>query len=139
MDILQYQFITPYSICYDFICTRLTSPLPQWYLNGKLAENPVVEPSTDTQVILPTARNRYLESVTVLKTLAVYETSVAVGGTVSYQIDNAATAQSETTATATVAVSNNIVTVTGVAAGTTTVRVYDATSTLVGLIIVTVA
>ena len=37
----------------------------QWLAFGKLAENPVVTPSTSVQVVRPSGANRYLESVTV--------------------------------------------------------------------------
>jgi hypothetical protein len=41
------------------------SPLMGWFAFGKLPENPVVTPSTVTQVIIPSAENRFLQSVTV--------------------------------------------------------------------------
>jgi hypothetical protein len=41
------------------------NPLTVWLTFGKLPENPVITPNTTTQVITPSAINRYLESVTV--------------------------------------------------------------------------
>lgn len=41
------------------------SPLAVWFAFGKLPENPVVTPSTTTQVIIPSAENKFLQSVTV--------------------------------------------------------------------------
>lgn len=41
------------------------SPLARWFAFGKLPENPVVTPTTSTQVIRPSAENRFLETVTV--------------------------------------------------------------------------
>jgi hypothetical protein len=41
------------------------SPLATWFAFGKIAENPVVTPTTSVQVIKPSAVNRYLQSVTV--------------------------------------------------------------------------
>lgn len=41
------------------------SPLVRWLAFGKLPENPVVTPSSSTQVIRPSAENRFLETVTV--------------------------------------------------------------------------
>jgi hypothetical protein len=41
------------------------NPLVNWLAFGKLPENPVVTPSSSTQVIRPSAENRFLESVTV--------------------------------------------------------------------------
>jgi hypothetical protein len=42
-----------------------TRGLIDWLVFGKIGENPVVTPTSSTQVITPTAVNRYLESVTV--------------------------------------------------------------------------
>jgi hypothetical protein len=39
--------------------------LVKWFAFGKLPENPVVTPNTTTQVIRPSANNRFLETVTV--------------------------------------------------------------------------
>lgn len=41
------------------------SPVVRWLAFGKLPENPVVTPSTTTQVIVPSAENKFLQSVTV--------------------------------------------------------------------------
>lgn len=65
-SILQYPFITPYEYSTMFLYT--SSPLEQWLLHGKIAENPIVTPSTTTQVIYPSGVNRYLQSVTVKAT-----------------------------------------------------------------------
>jgi hypothetical protein len=40
-------------------------PLFAWFAFGKLPENPVVTPSTSTQVVMPSAENKFLQSVTV--------------------------------------------------------------------------
>jgi hypothetical protein len=45
-------------------CGNVT-PLVNWLAFGKLPENPVVTPSTSTQVVRPSAENRFLETVTV--------------------------------------------------------------------------
>lgn len=63
MDILQYRFLTPYN--YSTLFWKCGSPLINWLAFGKLAENPVVTPSTSVQVVRPSGVNRYLESVTV--------------------------------------------------------------------------
>jgi hypothetical protein len=41
------------------------NPIVRWLAFGKLPENPVVTPNTTTQVIRPSAENRFLETVTV--------------------------------------------------------------------------
>lgn len=45
--------------------TSSASPLATWLAFGKIAENPVVTPTTSVQVIRPSGANRYLQSVTV--------------------------------------------------------------------------
>jgi hypothetical protein len=40
-------------------------PLTRWFAFGKLPENPVVTPTSSTQVVIPSAENKFLESVTV--------------------------------------------------------------------------
>lgn len=64
MDILQFPFITPYTYALSFT-KGCGSPLQQWLVYGKIAENPVVTPSTTVQVVRPSGANRYLQSVTV--------------------------------------------------------------------------
>lgn len=65
MDTLQFPFITPYIYATSFFGIGCRTPLQQWLLFGKIAENPVVTPTTTVQVIRPSAVNRYLETVTV--------------------------------------------------------------------------
>ena len=65
MNVLQFPFITPYSFTVSFFDKGCNTPLQQWFLYEKIAENPVVTPTTTVQVIKPSAVNRYLESVTV--------------------------------------------------------------------------
>lgn len=67
-SILQYSFITPYNYCKMFWC--YDTPLVNWLANGKIAENPIVKPTTTTQVVKPSGANRYLESVTIEATTA---------------------------------------------------------------------
>lgn len=62
-DVIQYRFMMPY----DYVAMFVTSatPLATWLAFGKIAENPVVTPTTSVQVIRPSGANRYLQSVTV--------------------------------------------------------------------------
>lgn len=69
ISILQFPFITPYFYTTQFLGS-CTSPLQQWFLFGKIAENPIVTPSTSVQVITPSGVNKYLQSVTVEATAA---------------------------------------------------------------------
>lgn len=62
-DIIQYRFITPYNYVSMFLGS--VSPLTAWLTFGKLAENPVVTPTSSVQVVRPSGANRYLETVTV--------------------------------------------------------------------------
>ena len=41
------------------------NPTFAWLLNGRLPETRTVTPNNTTQVVIPTAKNKYLESVTV--------------------------------------------------------------------------
>lgn len=69
ISILQYPFIDSYLYTTSFF-KGCTSPLQQWLLFGKIAENPIVTPTTSVQVITPSGINRYLQSVTVEATTA---------------------------------------------------------------------
>lgn len=62
-DVIQYRFLMPYN--YVAMFTSSASPLATWLAFGKIAENPVVTPTTSVQVIRPSGANRYLQSVTV--------------------------------------------------------------------------
>ena len=74
-----YNLVTPFTYAADFCNAGV--PVISYLLNIKLPENPVVSASTTTttQVITPSAKNRYIQSVTVekvsTKTLNVTPTS----------------------------------------------------------------
>ena len=144
-NVLGYSQVRPYGYYLSAISykqeksTLNSSPVYRWLMAGKIPESPIVTPTNVTQVITPSGVNRALQTVTVKgKFPAIYQVVVEVGQTASVGLDGAATATPETVATATATVANNIVTVTGVAAGITTVRVYNAADTLIGVIITTV-
>ena len=144
-NVLEYSHVRPYGYCLNAISYKHeksalnSSPVYRWLMAGKIPESPIVTPTNVTQVIAPSGVNRALQTVTVKgKFPATYQVIVEVGQTASVGLDGAATATPETVATATATVANNIVTVTGVAAGITTVRVYNAADTLIGVIITTV-
>ena len=145
ISILQYPFVTPY---YNAVYTTrynachsdvIYSPLFQWLLNGKINENPVVQPTNVEQIIRPSGVNRNLETVTVrANNPKVYIRTLAVDGVSNIVIVGAATVTSDADTIATATLAGNNITVTGVAAGSTVVRVYDNTNALIGLIVVTV-
>ncbi len=144
-NVLEYSRVRPYGYCLSTISygqeksTLNSSPVYRWLLTGKIPESPTITPTNVTQVITPSGVNRTLQTVTVKgKFPATYQVTVEVGKTASVGLDGAATATPETVATATATVANDIVTVTGVAAGITTVRIYDAAGTLIGIVITTV-
>ena len=62
-NVIQYRFLTPYN--YATMFWNCGSPLENWLVFGKIAENPVITPSTSIQVVRPSGANRYLESVKV--------------------------------------------------------------------------
>ena len=62
-DVIQYRFFMPYNYVALFVTNA--TPLATWFAFGKIAENPVVTPTTSVQVITPSGANRYLQSVTV--------------------------------------------------------------------------
>lgn len=139
-SILEYPFMTPYSVCIGYIDSMSEIPLiMKRMLNGKIAENPVVTPSSDAQIVEPSGVNRYLQSVVVSGVVPVTKI-ISISGTNSYTtaVAQANSVVSETTSIATATITNSVITITGVAAGTTTVRCYDSTENLVGLIVVTV-
>lgn len=45
--------------------TSCGNPIFNWFLCGKLPESPVVTPSDVTQVIVPSANNKYISSIVV--------------------------------------------------------------------------
>lgn len=65
ISVIQYPFFNMQSNAIYTIGGCYFSPVVSWLLNGKIAENPVVTPSSTVQVVKPTAQNRFLQSVTV--------------------------------------------------------------------------
>ena len=45
--------------------TSCGNPVFEWLLRGRLPETPVVTPSSSTQTVIPSAKNKYLQSVVV--------------------------------------------------------------------------
>lgn len=108
-------------------------------LNSRVVENPIITPSNDTTVVAPSAANRTLGTVTVLAQKPLYFTANIVGtASESVMVPNAATAVSSDTAVATVAIAGNAVVITGVAAGTSVISVFNAAKELIATVYTTV-
>jgi hypothetical protein len=60
---LNFPCITYGALLKNNFCTL--NPVVSWLAFGKLPENPVVTPSSTVQVIIPSAENKFLQSVTV--------------------------------------------------------------------------
>lgn len=141
-SVLQYQFIVgdvyAKSVCN---CTGvLDSQLYQWLYYGKLPVTASATPTYDTQVITSGEKNRYLASVTVNRIPVVTGTvTLAAAATATYTFTGAASATTSNAAYATATVLNGVVTITGVAAGTSTVNILDINGLTIATIVVTVA
>jgi hypothetical protein len=115
----------PFSVIYNF--------------EGCIGENPVVNPLNRTQVITPSARNRFLNSVTVTAQNPAYYTSTISGtGTDTVIINGASKVASSDTAVATATLADTTVSITGVAAGTAVISVFDVAGALIATIYTTV-
>ena len=99
-----------------------------------------MDPSAATQEITASSKNRYLKEVVINGiTPLVSAVQIAVGATAEYTIANAATATSSNVAAATATLTNGVLTITGVAAGTSVITVSDINGDLLGTITATVA
>lgn len=140
MDILSIPFITPYNYAKQFCEDAQNTPVYYWLLWGKIPENVVVDPSAATQEITASSKNHYLKEVIVNGiTPLISAVQIAVGATAQYTIANAATATSSNAAAATAVLTNGVLTITGVAAGTSVITVSDINGDLLGTITATVA
>ena len=140
---IYFSTINAYSNCVNFVsrawCGCSNPSVIQSILCNKITENPVITPSNNTTVVAPSAKNRVLGTVTVTPQTPLYFKMTLSGtNSDSVVIKGADTAISSTPATATVAVSGNAVVVTGVAAGTTVISVFDVSKNLIGTIYITV-
>jgi hypothetical protein len=61
---ISYSSLSYGSLLRDNFCCNVP-PIIGWFAFGKLPENPVITPNTTTQVVVPSAENRFLASVTV--------------------------------------------------------------------------
>jgi len=71
-----FNFPTPYTYCginpltyvSQLVTPSCSSSIIGYLAFNKIPENPVITPANTTQVVYPSAKNRYLQSVTVLAT-----------------------------------------------------------------------
>ena len=93
-----------------------------------------------TQVVTPSGRNRYLDSVTVMKNAVMNSAiTIAVGAEATYTIAEAATFTNTDDNVATATLTDGLLTVLGVVAGSTTITLKDSNNDTVAVIDVTVA
>lgn len=142
VSIIQYPFYTTESLVHT-TCNRggvFNSPLYNWLLFGKLPERVVAPSIYYTRFVTPSAKNRYLSEVVVRAIEPSTGTvTLAVGATATYTIPEASSVTTSDSAIATATITSGVVTVTGVAAGTSTVVIKDQFDNTISTITVTVA
>jgi uncharacterized protein YjdB len=111
-----------------------------WVFLGRLPITKVVTPAYNNQVLTAGANNRYIARITVSRIPVVSATlNIAVGAEADFTFANAYSVVSADPAFATAAIANGVVTITGVAAGTTLVTISDRDGNKIAEITVTVA
>lgn len=137
---LQYKNVTTESYSKGF-CKDVTGTLAfNWMLNGQLGQAVQVVPTYFQQVVKASSKNRYLTSVTVAAIPALTGTiNLAAAATAALTIPGAYSVSSSNTAYATATVANQVVTITGVAAGTATITVLDRNKKTAAVLTITVA
>ena len=141
--VLQFPTFTQYEQA-SAICNRdgciTRSPIFAWLMYGKLPETTTVVPSRVDQSITPSAKNRYLEEV-IVKGIATVTQNVtlAVGAALTISSIGVGSVVSSSTSIATGTYADNLITITGVAAGSTVIKVYDTSNDLMYTINVTVS
>lgn len=140
MDILRIPYITPLSYMSNFCTAMPNNSLYNWLIWGRIAENPVVTPTMREQVIMPSAKNRYLNSVTIVKNAVVNSTiTIEVGAEATYTFAEAKTLTNTSDNIATATLADGVLTILGVVAGSTTITLKDSNNDTVATIEVTVA
>ncbi len=141
-SVLQYRFIDTEFLSKS-LCNcdgTLNSPLYNWLLFGQLPTNTTAAPTYSAQTITANGKNRYLASVNISRIpVVVISAALAVAATATFTFDGAYAVTSSNTGYATAAISNGVVTVTGVAAGTSVITITDISSNVIATITVTVA
>jgi hypothetical protein len=141
--VLQYPNFTAYDYAARFANRDdavSSNPVFNWLIFGKLPESITADPAYYDEYFRPNGQNRYISEF-VVKAIPVntLTADIAVGGTVTVTNPVITTATSGDDAVATVTVVNGVATVTGVAAGTTTITIKDRSNDSMYVITVTVA
>ena len=137
---LQYKNVNAESYSKAF-CKDATGTLAfNWMLNGQLGQNVQSLPTYFQQVVKASSKNRYLASVTVAAIPALRGTiPLATAAEATLTIPGAYSVSSSNTAYATATVASQVVTITGVAAGTATITVLDRNNKTAAVLTITVA
>ena len=115
-------------------------PVFNWLYFGKLPISQYVNPSYANQNITSGQINRYLTNVYVSRIPVVTSNiTLAVGAVATYSFTGANSVITSSAATATATIASGVVTITGVAAGTSTVTISDISGNVIATITVTVA
>lgn len=143
ISILDFGNVTSESYA-EFVCDHEgcihSSPVYGWLMYGKLPIDETVNPGYDDKTITAGMKNRYLRTVFVKRIPQITMTiSLAVAAVATFTIDGAYSAVSTNPSFATATCVNDVVTITGVAAGTTVVTVTDINDDVIATITVTVA
>lgn len=140
MDILQFPYTTPMTLISNFCPTAYNSPLYNWLVWGKIPENPIITPTMREQVVIPSSKSRYLNSVTVVKKAVVNSTiTLEVGAEATYTFTEAETLTNTSDNVATATLADGTLTILGVVAGSTTITLKDSNQDTVATIVVTVS
>jgi hypothetical protein len=141
--VLQYPNFTAYDYAVRFANRDdavTSNPVFNWLIFGKLPESIVADPAYADEYFRPNAQNRYISEFTVraipVNTLTA---DLAVGGAMTITNPLITTATTADAAIATVTVVSGVATITGVAAGTTTITLKDRANDNMYVITVTVA
>lgn len=137
---LQYKNVNSESYSKSF-CKDVTGTLAfNWMLNGQFGQNVQILPTYFQQVVKASSKNRYLASVTVAAIPALRGTiPLAAAAEATLTIPGAYSVSSSNTAYATATVASQVVTITGVAAGTATITVLDRNNKTAAVLTITVA
>lgn len=141
--VLQYPSFTTFDLVVN-TCDRdgciKNSQLYNWMMFGKLPQSVNVTPSYAQQFLTADGYNRYIQNVEVNPIPPSISTvSLATSATMTLTAKQMAKATSSNTAYATATVSGETLTITGVAAGTAVVTVYNKDNDVMFTITVTVA
>jgi hypothetical protein len=142
-SVLQYPFITGSSFTINNCnCSNIvtSSPVYNWILFGKIPESGYAVPTYRSIITTASGKNRYLSDVV---TAPIQPSSMtvelAVNGIITFTIPQSANVVSSDTAVATATILNGTTTITGAAAGTTTVTISDEKGATISTLVITVA